>query len=261
MKKAVVFMAIAGILLSGCAEKDKRVIVVGTSNDYPPYCYLDANGSLAGFEKAVLDALIKKLPQYRVKYEVLEFKNIIASLDTGRVDIAAHQFNISGDREEKYLFSAAGYGGNYTYIVVPEATNDVQTLDDLAGKNVSVPPASNWAYTLEAYNAQHAANQINIQYYEATPDILITNMSTGVTDATLLSEADVKLINTFWNSSFKTAGEPLGELDESRYIFRKDATDLQRDIDGALRELKQSGELEQITKKAVDDFFANTARR
>ncbi|MDR2447214.1 MAG: transporter substrate-binding domain-containing protein [Treponema sp.] len=257
-----IFVAIA-IALTGCKKSEQsgvRTILVGASNDYPPLCYLDADGNLVGFEKDLLDAIDKKLPQYTFKYEVLEFKNILASLDAGRLDIAAHNYGINEERREKYLFSEEGYRTDYSYIVVPDFINDITSLDDLRGRTISVPPASSWAYTVESYNAEHPDNPIIINYYESTPDVLVTNLLTRVVDATLLTESDVKLANTFWGTSFKTVGKPVGELEESRYVYQKNAVELQKAIDQALRELKASGELEAITKRAVDDFFANAAR-
>ncbi|MDR2795325.1 MAG: transporter substrate-binding domain-containing protein [Spirochaetaceae bacterium] len=264
MKKTLFFPVIAVIFVLGCAKKEDgsaQRLRVGTSNDYPPYCYLDPNGELAGFEKDVLDAIDKKLPEYRFTYEVLEFKNILTSLETGRIDIAAHQFGVNEERQQKFLFSNEGYIGSYSYIVVPDSTNDIHSLDDLRGKHISVPPASGWAYTVETYNAGHPDNPILIDYYEATPDVLITNMTAGVIDATLLTESDVKLINTFWPVNLKITGDPVGDFEESHFVFQKNADKLHDAVDRAIRELKDSGELEAIQKKAVDDFFKNAGRQ
>jgi L-cystine transport system substrate-binding protein len=259
--KGIFALGLIAALLS-CKEADKsgiKTIQVGTSNDYPPLCYLDADGNLRGFEKDLLDAIDKKLPQYKFKYEVLEFKNILASLEAGRLDLAAHNYGINQERQQKYLFSNEGYLTSYNYIIVPGTTNDVSSLDDLRGRTVSVPPASGWAYTIEEYNAAHQDNPIIINYYESTPDVLVTNMVTGVIDATLLTESDLKLANTLWGTNFKAVGDPIGEKEEARYVYQKNATELRDAVDLALGELKASGELDRITKKAVDDFFANAA--
>ena len=258
----VVLVLLFALLFAACAKEGGAVktLRVGTGNDYPPYCYLDPNGELAGFEKDVLDAIDRKLPEYRFSYEVLEFKNILSSLEAGRIDIAAHQFTENEERRQKFLFSNEGYIGSYSYIVVKGDAAGIHSLDDLQGKRVSVPPASDWALAVERYNAGHAGNPVLIDYYEATPDVLITNLATGVIDATIATEADVKLINTFWNAGLKTTGEPIGKLEESRFVFHKNAAALRDAIDGALAELEASGELETLKQKAVDNFFKNAGR-
>jgi L-cystine transport system substrate-binding protein len=262
----IIIAVIFGLSLGGCNKsaeggggKTQR-ITVGTSNDYPPLCYLDSDGNLAGFERDVLEALDKLLPQYTFKYEVLEFKNILASLEAGRLDIAAHNYGVNEERLEKYLFSNEGYLSDTSYIVVPGSTSDIETLEDLQGKTISVPPASGWAYTVESFNREHQDNPIKINYFEQTPDVLITNLLTGVVDATLLTTSDVKLANTFWGTDFKTVGDPIGDEEEARYVFQKNAGELRDAVDGALRQLRASGELAIITQKAVDDFYAAAAR-
>jgi L-cystine transport system substrate-binding protein len=256
------------LALGGCnksksgGESSVTTIIVGTSNDYPPLCYLDADGNLAGYERDALEAIDELLPQYTFEFEVLEFKNILASLEAGRLDIAAHNYGRNEEREQKYIFSNEDYYTSYSYIVVPGSTTDVHSFEDLQGRIISVPPASGWAYTVEEFNRQHADNPIKINYFEQTPDVLIANLLTGVVDATLLTESDVLLANTMWGLDFQTVGEPLteaGEAEGAQYVFQKNATELRDAVDGAIRQLKASGKLETITRQAVDNFYANAA--
>ena len=76
-------------LLSGCAKADSSggtedgvtKIIVGTGNAYEPYCYLDENGNLAGYEYEVLKAVDELLPQYEFEYQTSDFTNVAISLD------------------------------------------------------------------------------------------------------------------------------------------------------------------------------------
>jgi L-cystine transport system substrate-binding protein len=263
---SLILCLILSVSLAGCGGSDSgdvTTVKIGTSNDYPPFCYLDENGELKGYEIAVLKAVDEKLPDYKFKFEVLDFKNILTSLESGRVDLAAHQFGDTPERREKFLFGKVGYFSSSSYIVVAPDRNDISSLDDLVGLKVSVPPASNWAAALEKYNEEHPDTLIDIQYYEATPDIFVTNMDSGVIDAAILTESDVKLTNTFWGKSYKTVGEPIeiGESDlGSLFVFRQDETALADAVDKALQELKDSGELDKLSQQSVDDFFANAGK-
>jgi len=259
---ALVTLAVLAVLTAGCRSKETAgvtTLVVGMGSDYPPLCYLDADGSLAGYEKDVLDAVDDLLPQYRFKYEVLEFKNLLTSLEAGRLDIAAHDFGPTEERRQKYLFTNRGYLHTTSYIVVPGATEGVQSLDDLQGKVVSVPPASGWAYTVERYNAAHPDNPVVINYYEATPDVLVANLRSGVVDATILTDADVKLANVLYGTDFKCVGEPVEDETETeegaRFVFQKNAEKLRDEVDGALKQLEESGALDKLRAEAEGKFF------
>jgi L-cystine transport system substrate-binding protein len=254
---------ISAALFMGCKGKEAggaATLIVGMGSDYPPLCYLDADGSLAGYEKDVLDAIDGLLPQYTFKYEVLEFKNLLTSLEAGRLDIAAHNYGPNEERKQKYLFTNEGYLHNTSYIVVPGTTTGIESFDDLRGKIISVPPASGWAYTVESYNAAHQDNPIIINYYEATPDVLVANLLSGVIDATLLTDADVKLANALYGTNFKYVGEPIDDETETeegaRFVFQKNATELRDAVDSAIRQLIETGALDKLRAEADRKFFS-----
>ena len=131
-------------LFTGCAQKASaddgkeqvRKVIVGTGNGYEPYCYLDDNGDLAGYEYEVLKEVDKLLPQYEFEYQTSDFTNVLISLDAGKIDIAAHQYEYNDERNEKYLFGTEPYTTYVTYLVVSSDNEDIKSLDDLAGKTI-----------------------------------------------------------------------------------------------------------------------------
>ncbi|MBR3380599.1 MAG: transporter substrate-binding domain-containing protein, partial [Bacillus sp. (in: Bacteria)] len=168
-------------------DPDAKEIVIGTGNAYQPFVYLDENGKLTGYEKAVLDEVDQLLPQYKFKYESFEFKNILPALDAGKVDLAAHQYEINDERQKKYLFGKVGYTDYTSYVVVNKASgHDFQSLDDLAGHKVHTSTGSNFAYLLEQYNAKHD-RKIDIVYGDGGNEILVKNLQNGTVDAALLT--------------------------------------------------------------------------
>lgn len=112
MKKSFTKILIAGLIAVTMAspafsakKKDAKqkvkTIIIGTGTAYNPYCYLDADGKLVGYEKDVLDEIDKLLPQYQFKYETFDFSNILLALSAGKIDIGAHQFEESEERRKK----------------------------------------------------------------------------------------------------------------------------------------------------------------
>ncbi|MDR1837690.1 MAG: transporter substrate-binding domain-containing protein, partial [Treponema sp.] len=96
--RRVFFALLAAVLalaiFAGCKSGKKdgvTEVIIGTGSDYHPYCYLDEKNELTGFEKAVLDEIDRRLPEYKFTYRIFNFANILLSLETGAIDIAAHQ--------------------------------------------------------------------------------------------------------------------------------------------------------------------------
>lgn len=131
IKKRFVLTGIASALLLGACgnadaseddheaatNPDAETIVVGTGNAYQPFVYLDENGESDGYDVAVLKAVDEKLDQYNFEYESSDFKNILTSLQAGKVDLAAHQYQYNDERAEKYLFGEVGYNNITCYIL------------------------------------------------------------------------------------------------------------------------------------------------
>lgn len=238
----------------GKAEDGVTVIKVGTGNAYPPYTYQDESGELTGFEKALLDAIDEKLPQYKFKYQVFEFKNILTALAIGSIDIGAHQFEENDERRAEYLFSDEGYNDYTSYIAYLEGGTAYQTLKELEGRTVTVAPGSNHAYILKEYN-KTAETPIKVVYFEASSiDILIANLETDVADATLLTKSNIDAWNAQREKKLIASTEPVF-VTNAYYLFKKGSTELQQAVDGALRELKQSGKFDSIYKQYITDYY------
>jgi L-cystine transport system substrate-binding protein len=119
------FLAVLlGAVLTGCGKKEASAgngvekVVIGTGNSYEPYCYLDDKGNLAGYEYEVLKAVDELLPEYEFEFKTSDFANVLISLDAGKIDIGAHQYEWNKERDEKYLFGKEPYTTYVTYLTM-----------------------------------------------------------------------------------------------------------------------------------------------
>ncbi|MFL0195343.1 transporter substrate-binding domain-containing protein [Clostridium sp. WILCCON 0269] len=269
MKKPKIFMLFLASLLTifalaGCGAKATstssssapKTIVIGTGNAFKPYCYLDDKGNLAGYEYEVLKEVDRRLPQYKFEYQTMDFKNVLLSLASKKVDIAAHQFEKNPERIQKYLFSDESYTTFILRITVLKNRTDINSIKDLEGKTVNVSPGSNDAYVLEKYNKQHN-NAIKLVY--STPDnaTLVKNLEDGRIDAFISIKRIVADLNKTYGDKLKTVGDPIA-TSNTYYIFRKDDTQLKADIDKTIKAMKADGTLSKISKDVLGgDYTTN----
>lgn len=256
-------------LLTGCGKKNSSnsrsedgvtKVIVGTGNGYEPYCYLDENGNLAGYEYEVLQAVDELLPQYEFEYQISDFTNIAISLDAGKIDIAAHQYEYNEERASKYLFGEEAYTTYVTYVVVPKDNTSISSLDDLQGKTVhGGGKGSNTTYILEYYNEEHKDNPIKIYNAEAaTSEELVQGLLSGAWDATITTKRDVEKLNKAYGSeALKIVGKPV-QSSSTYYLFAKDNVELQQAVDGAIRELKKNGRLAEISIAVIGGDYTES---
>lgn len=226
---------------------DAKTIVVGTGSSYEPYCYLDENGKLTGYEIAVLNAVDELLPQYKFDIQIFEFKNIAVGIDAGQIDLGAHQFEENDERKEKYLFSEEAYTTYDNYVTVAIDRNDINGIDDLAGKKVKASTGgNNVAYNLEKYNEKHPDAPLDIIYSSETTEQLISNLENGTYDGTVLLDRNVERYNEQYGKRLKIVGKPFTNSN-TYYLYPKGAAELQKAVDGALRKLKKDGTLAELS--------------
>ncbi len=264
MKKAK-FIALAlsvvtllSLLLTGCqsaapATAAKKKIVIGTGNAYKPYCFLDEKGNLTGFEIEVLKKINEKLPQYEFEFKTFDFNAILVSLETGKIDLAAHQFEVNPERKNKFLFGDEGVTVYDLKLVVKEDRNDITSLDDLAKSNgtIEVGKAStNKTYVVDKWNKEHG-NKLNLVFAASDTTITLQNLESGKTDAFVNIQRNVDDYRATYKARIKTVGEPIS-FSNSYYLYRKDdptGAQLKKDIDAVLKTMKEDGTLVKLSQQ------------
>lgn len=238
------------------ATNAPKKIVVGIGSTYNPFCYLDENGKQAGYDYEVLKAVDELLPQYEFDYEATEFKNILVGMDAGKYDIAAHHYAINEERKAKYLYSTVPnfYYGGYVF-AAKKGRTDIKSLDDLQGKKVWVSSTSNVAYYLEDYNTKHTDSKIDIIYSDETYDQIIQKIDNGSYDGLAIQGYDVDVYNKAYGNKLEAVIDNI--LNQNKedtgtyYIFRKGSEELQKAVDGALTQLRDSGKLSELSVKIL----------
>lgn len=257
--------ALTGTLLAGCGSSNKdeakenvKTIRVGTGTNYKPYCYLDKNGNLAGYELEVLKAVNEQLPQYKFEYETSDFTGLFSSLSQGKLDVVAHQVEYNEERGANYLFGKEPYTTYVTYIAVPDSVNNVSSLDDLAGKTAFLLAGGNAEYILEDYNKEHPDAQIKLDIVQSlSDDEKVAGLKSGKWDFEISTKRDVEKENKEYNAGMKVVGEPV-QTSDTYFVFQKGDTKLQEDFDGAVKKLKESGKLAEISTKILGGDYTES---
>lgn len=230
-------------------------VVIGSGINYNPYCYLDENGDAVGYEYDVLAAIDELLPQYEFEYQSMAFDQLVLSLESGKIDVAAHQYEYTPEREEKYLFSGESYTSYITYLAVL-IDSDVTNLADLAGQKIRTGGATSaTTQILTKYNEEHPGQEVVLVNSESSSDEeAAAALKSGAAAASVLKKSDVTKMNTNFSDDgkewLKSVGEPINNS-KTYYLYRKDETELQTAIDGALKTLKENGTLSQLAIKWV----------
>ena len=150
----------------------------GFDLDYPPYSYLQDDGSVGGFDVELCQAVCDYLGW---GYEPVPFnwdaKDM--ELNAGSCDCIWSGFTKEG-REDDYTWGVT-YSNNTQGILVAKDSG-IETLADLEGKVVGVQTATSAADMLEDSQADLAATFADLKVYE-TYTIAYNDLKAGAIDA------------------------------------------------------------------------------
>lgn len=192
----------------GTAEK--KVLRVGSSGIYPPFISVDAEGKPEGYDVDVLELVGKELG-YEIEWTLAEFSGIFGMLDAGKIDTVANLIAATEERRAKYDF-ASPYAYSGATLVVHEDNNEINSIEDLKGKEVGVLLGNNLHQFLEEWNAANG-NEIKIKSYQDVSGTY-NEVALGRLDAFI----DVKITAA---SRIKNEGLPL-KLYGEKYLINFD---------------------------------------
>lgn len=214
-------------------------IVIGTEGTYSPNSYHDESGELVGFDVEVARKIAEKLG-VEAEFMEAEWDSLFAAMDSGRIDTVINEVEYTDERALKYDFSQP-----YTYIhgalMVKGDNEDITSFEDLEGKKAAQNLTSSWGAMAEEYGAE----LVGVDAVSQCVDLLLS----GRADATLNVEtAFADYLKSHPDADVKVVAKT-DSASSSCVPVKKGNEELLKAIDAALDELRESGELAELSEK------------
>lgn len=161
---AVLLTALMLLSLAACGQKeeptstdlmetiqDRGTIIVAMEGTWAPWTYHDEDDHLVGYDVEVAKAVAAKLG-VECEFVEGEWDGLLAGLSAGRYDIMVNGVDITEERQKTYDFSTP-YAYNRTAVIVAADNDEINSLEDLEGKNTANTISSTYAKIAEDYGA------------------------------------------------------------------------------------------------------------
>ena len=250
VSSAVLLALSAGSALIGKGKSDKStdsgkmIVSVATDATYPPMEYINENKEIVGFAIDVFNA-IAKAADFEIDVRNAAWDGIFAGLAGGNYDAVISSVTITEERKQAMDFSMP-YLNAGQILVVPEATNNILTLNDAKGMNVGAQIGTTGAFAIQKVEG------VVIKTYDeiglAMADLANGKLAAVVTDTPIAT--DFALTNPKYKETLKIAGEPFTE-EYYGIAVKKGNQELLELINRGLNSIKTSGELDQLIAKWI----------
>ncbi|MDD4363238.1 MAG: transporter substrate-binding domain-containing protein [Atribacterota bacterium] len=228
----IVFSCISICVVSLSAAPEK--IVVGTSADWPPFEWIDANNNFVGFDMDLMK-IIAQIQGYEVEINDIGFDSLIPALQSGRIDLMAAGATLTEERLQVADASNTYWSGSQGVMV--KGDSELNIAIALAGGNsVGAQRGTTQADWLED-NLVGKGIDIKLELYE-TNDLGIMDLVNG---RIAVFVADTPVAEAFTkNNPIKIVGTINTEEEYVFYVQKGDPKGILPIINEGLTKIQQT---------------------
>ncbi|MCR2822090.1 transporter substrate-binding domain-containing protein [Lederbergia panacisoli] len=225
------------------AIKERGKIVVGTSGTLYPTSYHEQDSDeLTGFEVEILKELAKRL-DVEIEFKEMGFDGLLTSINSGVIDLAANDIEITDERKKKVTFSDPYKYSYGTAIVRKDDLSGIKSLEDLKGKKSAGAATSIYMDISREYGAEE------VIYENATNEVYLRDVAVGRTDV---------ILNDYYLQTLALAAFPDLNItihpdiryspSEMAIVVKKDNNELLGKINEVLKEMNEDGTITELSK-------------
>ncbi len=252
--KLLMVAILATVILAGCGSKNttdnslndvknKKELIVGLDDNFPPMGFRGNNGEIVGFDIDMAKEVGKRLG-VKVTFKPVEWDGIMLSLNNKDIDVIWNGLTITDKRKEQIAFSKI-YLQNKQIIMV-SSKSKISKKSDLSDKSVGLQLGSS-SETALAKDKTLTNSLKQVKKYSNNTEALL-DLKAGRIDAVIVDEVVGRYYASKKTGDYKVLDENLG-VEDYGVGLRKTDTSLTAEIDKLLGEIKSDGTANAISKK------------
>lgn len=245
-------------MLTGCSEKAEKTeegktetaekLIMGTNAAFEPFEFVTTAdkgvvGEFDGIDVVIANEIAKSMGKELV-IEDMEFDGLLASVQTGKIDMAVAGMTIKPERLQSVDFSVPYYKA--TQVIVVAADNeDIKSAEDIKeGKKVGVV----LGYTGDSIVTDDLkVSEDNITRANRGVDV-VQDVKNGKLDAVVIDSYTGKALAEKNGLKVVEDAEAF-EAEEYAIAIAKGNTELLEKVNAKLTEMLENGEIEEIAQR------------
>ncbi len=131
------------LVLSACGNNAQNsatpaptTLKIATEGAYAPFNYTNNDGSLAGFDVDIANALCQKMA-VTCQIEAQEWDGIIPALKTGKFDAIVSAMSVTPERSQQVSFSEPYFVNTLVFLAKKDSTFDPSKADDINATKIA----------------------------------------------------------------------------------------------------------------------------
>ena len=241
--------ALGGLTACGGTDaknSDLPQILIG-SDTYPPYIYLNNDGTPAGIDVEIATEAFRRMG-YAARFEVIDWEQKTALVESGAIDCIWGCFSMQG-RETLYRW--AGPYMVSRQVVAVNTDSSIQSLSDLAGKTVMVQSTSKPEGIFLSGSDPRIPQTVEVFSIEDR-SVQYAMLACGYVDAIAAHETAILQYMKDNNAVFRILEEPVLVTGLGVAFAKNDSRGLDHQLNDTFAQMREDGTLERIVGKYLE---------
>ncbi len=241
--------ALGGLTACGGTDaknSDLPQILIG-SDTYPPYIYLNNDGTPAGIDVEIATEAFRRMG-YAARFEVIDWEQKTALVESGAIDCIWGCFSMQG-RETLYRW--AGPYMVSRQVVAVNADSSIQSLSDLARKTVMVQSTTKPESIFLSGSDPRIPQTVEVFSIEDR-SVQYAMLACGYVDAIAAHETAILQYMKDNNAVFRILEEPLLVTGLGVAFAKNDSRGLDHQLNDTFAQMREDGTLERIVGKYLE---------
>lgn len=235
MKNLILAAAMAALAASAVSAETVRM---GTEGAYPPYNFINDDGEVDGFERAVGDMLCE-IAELDCEWVTNDWDSIIPNLVSGNYDTIIAGMSITDERDEVIDFTAEYFPSDPSGYVALAGAGDDAAMGVVAAQTSTIQAG---------YVATSGATVVEF----ATPDETVAAVRSGEADAVLADSAFLQDIVDDSNGELIFVGGDVMIGGGVGIGVRESDGELKDKLNAAIAQMKADGSLNALITEWFD---------
>ena len=235
--------------------EDKGTLTVATNPEFAPFEFktlVNGKDTVVGADIDI-DKFIGKELGVKVKISSMSFDNVLASVQSGKADIAIAGISATKERQKVYDFSDSYYESVNVVLVRKSDADKYTSTSSFKNKQVAVQKG-----TIQESVAEEQLKGAKVLTLTQNSEI-ISELKSGKVDAVVFEEPIAK--GYVEKNSDLTIAEKVtlksGDSDSYAIAMPKGSTALKNKINKIIKQLKDSGKIEEYVKEAYEQSISD----
>ncbi len=230
--------------------KEKGVLTIGTSADYPPYEFhkeIDGKDTIVGFEMDIAKEIANDLG-VELEIKDMKFDGLLASLKAGNIDMVVAGMTPTEERKKAVDFTEIYFNGEHTILVKEDDKDKYKTIEDLKNAKIAVQKAS-----LQESIAKDIIGATDIKALGKISDVVL-ELETDKVDAVVVSKEAIGGYLKQYTSIVETKVDLGDDQEEGSAIAVNKSEDksLIDAVNKTIDKLKSENKIEEFVQKATE---------